>query len=363
MTEDGNGAILDGRRASSSASAASTPSTAPRSTSRDGSITALIGPNGAGKTTLFNVLTGFYKGDRGAVTLRRRRDRRRPAARDRRARGWSAPSRSPRRWRAMPVIDNMMLAAPDQPGETPRNVVFRPRPWRRARGGGPRAGDGAARGLQPARKLADDYAGTLSGGQRKLLELARALMAQPRLLLLDEPMAGINPTLGQAAARPHAAAAQRGGRDLPLHRARHGGGDEPLRPGGRDGRGAGDRRRRAARGAQGQGGDRRLPRRGRARAPPAADAGASDGERERRAARRPRAWSPATCPRSTSSAASRSGSRRGRDRHRDRPQRRRQVDPDQDDLRAARARAAGTVQSARARTSPACSRTRSRGGE
>ena len=51
--------------------------------------------------------------------------------------------------------------------------------------------------VQPRRKLADDYAGTLSGGQRKLLELARALMARPQLLLLDEPMAGINPTLGR----------------------------------------------------------------------------------------------------------------------------------------------------------------------
>jgi len=88
-----------------------------------------------------------------------------------------------------------MLAAPEQPGERLRNLVLRP--------GAARAREREVReqamellGIFNLTDLAEAYAGTLSGGQRKLLELARALMAQPKLLLLDEPMAGINPTLG-----------------------------------------------------------------------------------------------------------------------------------------------------------------------
>jgi neutral amino acid transport system ATP-binding protein len=90
----------------------------------------------------------------------------------------------------------MMLGAPDQPGERLLNVVFRPGVWRR------REAEVRERAMELLEifnltPLADAYAGTLSGGQRKLLELARALMTRPRFLLLDEPMAGINPTLGR----------------------------------------------------------------------------------------------------------------------------------------------------------------------
>jgi len=160
-----------------------------------GSITALIGPNGAGKTTLFNVLTGFYSSDGGEVSFA----------------GNSIGGRSPhsiarlgmvrtfqitKALSRMPVIDNMMLAAPDQPGERLRTVVFRPASWRR------REAEVREQAIELLKifnlhEKADDYAGTLSGGQRKLLELARALMTRPRLLMLDEPMAGINPTLGR----------------------------------------------------------------------------------------------------------------------------------------------------------------------
>ena len=159
------------------------------------SITALIGPNGAGKTTLFNVVTGFYKGDRGAVTFDGD-DVFRHAPYEIAQRGMVRTFQITKALAAMPVIDNMMLAAPDQPGERFVNLIIRP--------GAVRAREKevheAAMELLDVfnlTKLADSYAGTLSGGQRKLLELARALMARPKLLLLDEPMAGINPTLGK----------------------------------------------------------------------------------------------------------------------------------------------------------------------
>jgi len=158
-----------------------------------GRITALIGPNGAGKTTLFNVLTGFYRSDRGSVTFDGRQilgESPHAIAR----RGMVRTFQITKALAAMPVIDNMMLAAPEQPGERLRNLVLRP--------GAARAREREVReqamellGIFNLTDLAEAYAGTLSGGQRKLLELARALMAQPKLLLLDEPMAGINPTL------------------------------------------------------------------------------------------------------------------------------------------------------------------------
>ena len=162
---------------------------------REGAITALIGPNGAGKTTLFNVVTGFYRGDRGSVTFDGRQvlgDAPYEIAR----KGMVRTFQITKALAAMPVIDNMMLAAPDQPGERFRNLILRPGAVRR------REKEVRAQAMEVLEifnlaGLADDYAGTLSGGQRKLLELARALMARPKLLLLDEPMAGINPVLGK----------------------------------------------------------------------------------------------------------------------------------------------------------------------
>jgi neutral amino acid transport system ATP-binding protein len=160
-----------------------------------GSITALIGPNGAGKTTLFHVITGFHRGDRGSVRFAGDEVLHLPAYAIAR-RGMVRTFQITKALAAMPVIDNMMLAAPDQPGERFRNLLFRIGAVRQ------REREVHERAIELLEvfglsDLADHYAGTLSGGQRKLLELARALMAQPRLLLLDEPMAGINPTLGR----------------------------------------------------------------------------------------------------------------------------------------------------------------------
>ncbi len=160
-----------------------------------GSVTALIGPNGAGKTTLFNLVTGFEQPDTGSVRFDGEEVAKQPAYAIAR-RGMVRTFQLTRALAAMPVLDNMMLAAPDQPGEQLRNVLLRPRTVRARE----REVQEQAEELLDVfglREKADDYAGTLSGGQRKLLELARALMVRPRMLLLDEPMAGINPTLGR----------------------------------------------------------------------------------------------------------------------------------------------------------------------
>jgi neutral amino acid transport system ATP-binding protein len=161
----------------------------------EGAITALIGPNGAGKTTLFNVVTGFYRGDRGQVSFDGESVFGHPPYEIAR-KGMVRTFQITKALAAMPVIDNMMLAAPNQPGERFRNVVFRPREVR-ARERQVREQAIELLDVFNLTDLAGAYAGTLSGGQRKLLELARALMARPKLLLLDEPMAGINPTLGR----------------------------------------------------------------------------------------------------------------------------------------------------------------------
>jgi branched-chain amino acid transport system ATP-binding protein len=159
-----------------------------------GSITALIGPNGAGKTTLFNVITGFYPADAGAILYESRAITGKPPHRVARE-GIVRTFQITKALAAMPVIDNMMLAAPNQPGEKLRTLLTRPAAaMRREREVRDRARELLA--TFNLDKKADDYAGTLSGGQRKLLELARALMTDPETVLLDEPMAGINPTLG-----------------------------------------------------------------------------------------------------------------------------------------------------------------------
>jgi branched-chain amino acid transport system ATP-binding protein len=160
-----------------------------------GSVTALIGPNGAGKTTLFNVLTGFYRGDGGNVLFDGRPILRRSPHAIARL-GLVRTFQITKVLAAMPVLDNMMLAAPDQPGERIVNILLRPRVSAR------READVRERALDlldvfGLRRKAEDYAGTLSGGERKLLELARALMVEPRMVMLDEPMAGVNRTLGQ----------------------------------------------------------------------------------------------------------------------------------------------------------------------
>ena len=160
-----------------------------------GSITALIGPNGAGKSTLFNVVSGFLSADRGTVQFEGRRIDRAASHRIAR-RGLVRTFQVPRALTRLSVLDNVLLAAPNHPGETLSGLLLRPA---RARARERHAHERAHELLELFRleQHARDYAGILSGGQRKLLDFARVLMAEPRLVLLDEPMAGVNPVLGR----------------------------------------------------------------------------------------------------------------------------------------------------------------------
>jgi neutral amino acid transport system ATP-binding protein len=160
-----------------------------------GSITALIGPNGAGKSTVFNVVSGFLGAEQGKVQFEGRRIDRSPPHRIAQ-RGLVRTFQVPRTLTRMSVLDNILVAATHHPGERLNGIALRPGlAQKRER----RARERAAELLALFRLdgHAGEYAGVLSGGQRKLLDFARVLMAEPRLVLLDEPMAGVNPTLGR----------------------------------------------------------------------------------------------------------------------------------------------------------------------
>jgi neutral amino acid transport system ATP-binding protein len=154
-----------------------------------GSITGLIGPNGAGKSTLFNCVSGFLRPQSGRVLLDGRRIDRRSAYRIARA-GLVRTFQTPRVLARMTVLENVLLGAPRHPGERLGGALAG-----RAREREARARAGELLELVRLGGHASGLAGTLSGGQRKLLDLVRALMAEPRILLLDEPMAGVSPTL------------------------------------------------------------------------------------------------------------------------------------------------------------------------
>jgi len=160
-----------------------------------GAITALIGPNGAGKTTFFNLLTGFDKPNTGTWNFGGKNLAGMPAFRVARL-GMIRTFQLTKALGGMTVIENMRLGAGRQSGENIFTAVFKPL-WR----GREDEITAKAMDLLARFKLdskADDYASSLSGGQRKLLEMARALMSEPELVMLDEPMAGVNPALTQS---------------------------------------------------------------------------------------------------------------------------------------------------------------------
>jgi len=160
---------------------------------RRGSMTGLIGPNGAGKSTLFNLLTGALKPDAGTVQLDGRDVTGLPPNRLF-ASGLGRTFQIPRPFARMSVLENVMLAPMGQTGETITGpFLFRNKMQTeetRIRAKALEVLDFVT--LAP---LADHPAGQISGGQMKLLELARVLMGDPALILLDEPAAGVNPVL------------------------------------------------------------------------------------------------------------------------------------------------------------------------
>jgi ABC-type branched-subunit amino acid transport system ATPase component len=160
-----------------------------------GRITGLIGPNGAGKTTLFNAVTGALRPHAGSVYF---------DATD--VTGWrpdrlagiglSRTFQIARGLAQLTVIENLMLYGKHQPGETFSSAVMRGAATREREEELRRQAIAVARELDLL-QVGDERAIDLSGGQKKLLELGRALMAEPKLILLDEPAAGINPTLAR----------------------------------------------------------------------------------------------------------------------------------------------------------------------
>jgi branched-chain amino acid transport system ATP-binding protein len=161
----------------------------------DRGICGLVGPNGSGKTTLFNTILGIHKPDGGEIYFN-----------DQCINGLYPHQiydlglvnafQVPRLFYSLSVLDNMLVAARDQQGDKLLNAIFQRRKWQEQENGLIEEALDILE-LVELDRLALAPAGELSGGQRKLLELARGLMAKPRLLMLDEPAAGINPVLGK----------------------------------------------------------------------------------------------------------------------------------------------------------------------
>jgi branched-chain amino acid transport system ATP-binding protein len=158
-----------------------------------GALFGVIGPNGAGKSTLFAVISGFLPADAGEILL----DGRNIAGLASYTRAHAGMVRTfqvPREFSHLTVRENLQVAAPGQTGENLINLFTRPGQIRRDEA---RIEEHVRDTLAFLRltEVADVPAGRLSGGQKKLLELGRALMVSPKLILLDEPFAGVNPVL------------------------------------------------------------------------------------------------------------------------------------------------------------------------
>jgi len=159
----------------------------------EGSITGLIGPNGAGKSTVVNCISGFHHADSGEVVLNGTNVTHWSSHRIAQ-KGLIRTFQIARELQKLTVFENLLLAPLEQYGATPWQAMFSRRRIQHEES------DYLVRAVELLQRfnlfqVRDEYAGNLSGGQKKLLELARALMAKPRLVLLDEPMAGVNPSL------------------------------------------------------------------------------------------------------------------------------------------------------------------------
>ena len=158
-------------------------------------ITALIGPNGAGKSTFFNLLTGFDKPQHGEWSFNGNSLQSHSPAKVARA-GMVRTFQLTKALNRMTVIENMRLGATGQVGENLFGALL-PNLWKA------REVEITAKAEELLQRFKlhekrNDFAGELSGGQRKLLEMARALMSDPEIVMLDEPMAGVNPALTES---------------------------------------------------------------------------------------------------------------------------------------------------------------------
>jgi branched-chain amino acid transport system ATP-binding protein len=158
-----------------------------------GTITGLIGPNGAGKSTIFNLISGYYEPDGGTVRLNGA-DVTGTEPYKIANRGLVRTFQTPRKLEGMTVREAMMIGRQDQPGESFHKLFTAPG----------EVGEQERANLQDVEQILEEFeidhlatqpATDISGGQMKLVELARAMLAEPEILLLDEPVAGVNPTL------------------------------------------------------------------------------------------------------------------------------------------------------------------------
>ena len=163
---------------------------------KEGGIWGLVGPNGSGKSTLFNTILGLYSPDGGDIYFNGHHINKLAPHRIY-ALGLGSAFQLPRLFLRMSVLDNMLVAARGHQGDGLTNSLFYRRRWQKQE-------QGLIEEALDILELVElgnymhSLAGELSGGQRKLLEVARGLMARPRLLLLDEPAAGVNPVLGKS---------------------------------------------------------------------------------------------------------------------------------------------------------------------
>lgn len=157
------------------------------------SLVGLIGPNGAGKTTLFNMITGLETVNNGTIELGDTRiENERPSKINQS--GIARSFQTTREWSQMTVMENLLLAAPDQPGESPILGVLNTKKVRDTEAETVERASNVLRLVELYEKR-NELASNLSVGQRKLLEIGRCLMTDPNLLLLDEPFAGVAPSL------------------------------------------------------------------------------------------------------------------------------------------------------------------------
>ncbi|GAB3422133.1 ABC transporter ATP-binding protein [Haloparvum alkalitolerans] len=160
-----------------------------------GTITGLIGPNGAGKSTIFNLISGFYEPDGGTVTVGET-DVTGMEPYQVAERGLIRTFQTPRKLEGMTVREAMLVGPRNQPGESFLSLFTSPGS----------VGEAESKNLADAQRILEEFeidhlatqpATDISGGQMKLVELARAMLAEPEILLLDEPVAGVNPTLAK----------------------------------------------------------------------------------------------------------------------------------------------------------------------